>query len=204
MALALQAVQNIAGRAPIAWLTAVDVSLVLTCAKEAPDSAVRNAALSLLEVLALKLPDTTLQHVLEVSQCHRGNHFCCCFSSLCWCKILVCHDPRDILHCTLTEVQNPNFILAAVAQVPRHLCWASFLDCACFAVKHLVCLCACTRVPARGYCTGREHHWQQCKPAGRLTLSPGGCCNIGCCGACLAASWQAPGTASRCCCGSLG
>ena len=74
MALALQAVQNIAGRAPAAWLTAVDVSLVLTCAKEAPDSAVRNAALSLLEVLALKLPDTTLKHVLEVSQCHRGNH----------------------------------------------------------------------------------------------------------------------------------
>ena len=70
MALALQAVQNIAGRALVDWLTAVDVSLVLTCAKEAPDGAVRNAALSLLEVLALKLPDTTLQHVLEVSQCH--------------------------------------------------------------------------------------------------------------------------------------
>ncbi len=77
MALALQAVQNIAARAPVAWLTAVDVSLVLTCAKEAPDSAVRNAALSLLEVLALKLPDTTLKHVLEVSQCCKGNHICC-------------------------------------------------------------------------------------------------------------------------------
>ncbi len=77
MALALQAVQNIAGRAPVAWLTAVDVSLVLTCANEAPDGAVRNAALSLLEVLTLKLPDTTLQHVLQVSQCYRGNDWCC-------------------------------------------------------------------------------------------------------------------------------
>lgn len=67
MALVLQAVQNIADQAPVAWLSAVDVALVLKCAREAPDSAVRNAALSLLEVLAKKLPDSTLQHVLEVS-----------------------------------------------------------------------------------------------------------------------------------------
>lgn len=67
MALVLQAVQNIADQAPVAWLSAVDVALVLKCAREAPDSAVRNAALALLEVLAKKLPDSTLQHVLEVS-----------------------------------------------------------------------------------------------------------------------------------------
>ena len=66
LALALQAVQNIAERASDAWLKTVDMGLVVQCAKEAPDSAVRNAALTLLAVLATKLPDSALQHVLEV------------------------------------------------------------------------------------------------------------------------------------------
>lgn len=67
MALALQAVQNIAERASLTQLSSVDVTLVLSCARDAPDGAVRNAALTLLEVLARKLPDATLKHVLEVS-----------------------------------------------------------------------------------------------------------------------------------------
>lgn len=67
MALALQAVQNIAERAIEVWLKAVDMGLVLQCARKAPDSAVCNAALTLLAVLASKLPDVALQHVLEVS-----------------------------------------------------------------------------------------------------------------------------------------
>ena len=66
LALALQAVQNIAERASDAWLETVDMGLVVQCAKEAPDSAVRNAALTLLGVLATKLPDSALQHVLVV------------------------------------------------------------------------------------------------------------------------------------------
>ena len=70
LALALQAVQNIAERVSDAWLKTVDMGLVVQCAKEAPDSAVRNAALMLLGVLATKLPDSALQHVLEVC------HFC--------------------------------------------------------------------------------------------------------------------------------
>lgn len=45
------------------------MGLVVHCAKEAPDSAVRNAALTLLAVLATKLPDSALQHVLEVCVC---------------------------------------------------------------------------------------------------------------------------------------
>ena len=67
MALALQALQNIAERATEAWLKAVDMTLVVACAREAPDSPVRNAALSLLAVLAANLPDTAVQHALEVS-----------------------------------------------------------------------------------------------------------------------------------------
>lgn len=66
LALALQAVQNIAERAPEAWLKTVDVGLVVQCAKEAPDGAVRNAALTLLAILATKLPESALHHVLEV------------------------------------------------------------------------------------------------------------------------------------------
>lgn len=64
--------QNIAERAPEAWLKTVDMGLVVQCAKEAPDSAVRNAALTLLALLATKLPESALHHVLEV-----------CFSSTC-------------------------------------------------------------------------------------------------------------------------
>lgn len=67
MALALQALQNIAERATEAWLKAVDMSLVPSCAKEAPDGAVRNAALTLLALLASKLPHTALDHVLQVT-----------------------------------------------------------------------------------------------------------------------------------------
>ncbi len=77
MALALQAVQNIADCAPVAWLKAVDVTLVLNCAREAPDTAVRNAALTLLEVLARKLPDIALKHVLEVSPHFMRKLLCC-------------------------------------------------------------------------------------------------------------------------------
>lgn len=69
LALALQAVHNIAERASDAWLKTVDMGLVVQCAKEAPDSAVRNAALTLLALLATKLPHSALQHVLEVCHC---------------------------------------------------------------------------------------------------------------------------------------
>ena len=67
MALALQALQNIAERASASWLQGVEVGLVVACARQAPDAAVRNAALALLVVMATKQPDTTLKHVLEVS-----------------------------------------------------------------------------------------------------------------------------------------
>lgn len=43
-----------------------DVPLVLQCAQQAPDSAVSNAALSLLGVLAKRSPQAMLQHVLQV------------------------------------------------------------------------------------------------------------------------------------------
>ena len=76
MALALQALQNIAQRAAASWLQGVDLHLVISCARQAPDAAVRNAALALLEVMARKQPDTALKHVLEVSTAHcRAQHF---------------------------------------------------------------------------------------------------------------------------------
>ena len=65
----------------MSWLQAVDVGLVVACAKEAPDAALLNAALSLLDTLARRQPDTTLTHVLEVGPAQlncpgAGLHYC--------------------------------------------------------------------------------------------------------------------------------
>ena len=66
MALALQAVHNVADRASDSAISGLDTGLILECARQASDSAVRNAALALLAVLARKQPDNTFKHVLEV------------------------------------------------------------------------------------------------------------------------------------------
>ena len=44
----------------------LEVEAVVTAAREAPDGAVRNAALGLLTVLARAQPQRTLQHILQV------------------------------------------------------------------------------------------------------------------------------------------
>ena len=66
MALALQAVHNVASIASDDVMTGLDIGLILECARQAPDSAVRNAALALLALLATKQPDNTFKHILEV------------------------------------------------------------------------------------------------------------------------------------------
>lgn len=63
----LQAVHNIAGRAPDDTVKNLDTGLILECARQASDGALRNAALALVSLLAGKQPDNTLKHVLEVS-----------------------------------------------------------------------------------------------------------------------------------------
>lgn len=45
---------------------AFELALVVRCAREAPDAAVRNAALSLLAALATRAPAAVLSHVLQV------------------------------------------------------------------------------------------------------------------------------------------
>ena len=67
MGLALQAIHNIANRAADDTVKALDTGLILQCARGASNSAVRNAALALVAVLAGKQPDNTLKHVSEVS-----------------------------------------------------------------------------------------------------------------------------------------
>ena len=67
MGLALQAIHNIASRGSDDTVKALDTGLILQCARGASDSAVRNAALALVAVLAGKQPDNTLKHVLEVA-----------------------------------------------------------------------------------------------------------------------------------------
>jgi hypothetical protein len=47
-------------------LSAFDLTLVVSVANQAPDAAVRNAALSLMAVLAKAVPEQALQHVLQV------------------------------------------------------------------------------------------------------------------------------------------
>lgn len=69
MGLALQAIHNIASRGSDDTVKALDTGLILQCARQASDSAVRNAALALVAVLAGKQPDNTLKHVLEVTSC---------------------------------------------------------------------------------------------------------------------------------------
>ena len=84
MALALQALQNIAQRAAASWLQGVDLYLVIACARQAPDAAVRNTALALLEVMARKQPDITLKHVLEVSAAHCDVQQCAACAYCTW------------------------------------------------------------------------------------------------------------------------
>ena len=46
---------------------AVDLKVVVACAQQAPDSAVRNAALVVVGAMASSRPEATLSHVLQVS-----------------------------------------------------------------------------------------------------------------------------------------
>ena len=50
----------------VAAAPTLEVEAVVEAAREAPDGAVRNAALGLLTVLARAQPQRTLQHILEV------------------------------------------------------------------------------------------------------------------------------------------
>ena len=61
-----------AGGLPPALLRALRPELAVRAAQEAPDSAVRNAALSLVSVLAGLMPEAVLGYVLQV----RGLHTC--------------------------------------------------------------------------------------------------------------------------------
>jgi hypothetical protein len=64
--LCLTATQRLAEAGGDAVAGACDVAAVVRCAREAPDAAVRNAALGALASLATLLPQRALQHVLEV------------------------------------------------------------------------------------------------------------------------------------------
>lgn len=66
MGLVLQAVHNIALRASDDTVETLDTGLILECARQASDGALRNAALALVALLAGKHPDNTLKHVLAV------------------------------------------------------------------------------------------------------------------------------------------
>ncbi len=69
--LALSALQLVAARhAHEGAADSVDLELVLQCAREAPGSMARTAALTLLAQLASVLPRFTLEHVLEVRSPH--------------------------------------------------------------------------------------------------------------------------------------
>jgi hypothetical protein len=62
----LAALQRLLEGAGAAAAPALEVEAVVAAAREAPDGAVRNAALALLTVLARAQPQRTLQHILEV------------------------------------------------------------------------------------------------------------------------------------------
>ena len=65
--LALNALQLVVTRhADEGAVESVDLDVVLQCARHAPSSMARTAALTLLAQLASALPHSTLQHVLEV------------------------------------------------------------------------------------------------------------------------------------------
>jgi hypothetical protein len=51
----------------VSGVTGLDAGAVVSAARVAPDGATRNQALALLAVLARSHPQTTLQHVVDVS-----------------------------------------------------------------------------------------------------------------------------------------
>ncbi|KAG2433890.1 hypothetical protein HXX76_008243 [Chlamydomonas incerta] len=64
--LTLQALTALAAPAAAVDGGAFDLALAVSAAREAPDAAVRNAALSLLATLASRMPEAALSHVLQV------------------------------------------------------------------------------------------------------------------------------------------
>jgi hypothetical protein len=68
--LALMAIKRVLEEGDASAPGVVDLDVVVACAQQAPDSVVRNAALLVVAAMAALRPESTLDHVLQVSTRH--------------------------------------------------------------------------------------------------------------------------------------